>query len=189
MLTCGLYRLKQRRTEKKVARRLLIGSMLLAVAVLIPLVLVASYQDILAFIQGTDVGGDPDVHRPPLELTLVQGTIEPDPAMQEESISDEEPAIVVIRVSGTPGTPYIGSLGTPDGTEHIENIVGDKPDYYVAEVRRDSRDLVDARFEKLSGGEQTLKVEMLVDSEVVDEDETFSPFGMVGVAWSPRGLE
>ncbi len=175
------------------ARRLLIGSMLLAVAVLIPLVLVASYQDILAFIQGTDVGGDPDRNQPPFELTLVQGTIEPDPAMQKESTSDEgsasEPVIVVVRVSGTPGTPYIGSLGTPDGTEHIENVVGDKPDYYAAEVRRDSRDLVDARFEKLSGGERTLKVEILVDSEVVDEDETSSPFGMVGVAWSPRGLE
>ena len=84
------------------ARRLLIGSMLLAVAVLIPLALVASYQDILAFIQGTDVGGDPDRYQPPFELTLVQGTIEPDPAMQEESSSDEEsasePVIVVVRV-------------------------------------------------------------------------------------------
>jgi hypothetical protein len=176
-----------------VARRLLIGSMLLAVAVLLPLVLIASYEEILGYITGTDVGGDPDVYRPPFELTLVQGTIEPDPAMQKESMSDEEsasePAIVVVRVSGTPGTPYTGALGTPDGTERIENIVGDKPDYYVAEVRRDSRDLVDARFEKLSVGEQTLKVEILVDSEVVDEDEASSPFGMVGVAWSPRGLE
>jgi hypothetical protein len=167
--------------------------MLLVVAVLIPVVLIASYQDILAFIQGTDVGGDPDRNQPPFELTLVQGTIEPDPAMQKESTSAEgsasEPTIVVVRVSGTPGTPYVGSLGTPDGTERIENIVGDQPDYYVAEVRRDSRDLVDARFEKLSAGEQTLKLEILVDSEVVDEDETSSPFGMVGVAWSPRGLE
>ncbi len=177
------------------ARRLLIGSMLLAVAVLIPLVLVASYQDILAFIQGTDVGGDPDRYQPPFELTLVQGTIEPDPAMQKESTSDEEsassePVIVIVRVSGTPGTPYIGSLGSPDGTERVENIVGDKPAYYVAAaVRRNSNDLADARFEKLSGGERTLKVEMLVDSEVVDEDETSSPFGMVGVAWSPQGLE
>jgi hypothetical protein len=179
-----------------VARRLLIASMLLAVAVLIPLVAIASYQDILAFIQGTDVGGDPDRYQPPFELTLVQGTIEPDPAMQKESTSDEgsassEPAIAVVRVSGTPGTPYIGSMGTPNGTERIENVVGDKPDYYAAEVRRDSRDLVDAKFEKLSGSGsgRTLKVEILVDSEVVDEDETSSPFGMVGVAWSPRGLE
>ncbi len=175
------------------ARRLLLGSMLLAVAVLVPLVVIASYQDILAFITGTDVGGDPDRYQPPFELTLVQGTIEPDPAMQKESTSAEasasEPAIVVVRVSGTPGTPYIGSLGTPDGTERIENVVGDKPAYYVAEVRRDSKDLVDAKFEKLSGSGRTLKVEMLVDSEVVDEDETSSPFGMVGVAWSPRGLE
>ncbi len=176
------------------ARRLLIGSMLLAVAVLIPLVVIASYQEILAFITGTDVGSDPDRYEPPFELTLVQGTIEPDPDMQKESMSDEgsarsEMVIAVVRVSGTPGTPYIGSLGTPDGTERIENVVGDNPDYYAAEVRRDSKDLVDARLEKLSGGERTLKVEILVDSEVVAEDETSSPFGMVGVAWSPRGLE
>ena len=169
--------------------------MLLAVAVLIPVVLIASYQDVLAFITGVDAGGDPDVYQPPFELTLVQGTIEPDPETQKESTSDEEaasePLIVVVRVSGTPGTPYIGSLGTPDGTERIENVVGDKPAYYAAEVRRDSKDLVDAKFEKLSGSGsgRTLKAEILVDSEVVDEDETSSPFGMVGVAWSPRGLE
>ena len=172
------------------ARRLLIGSMLLVVAVLIPVVLIASYQDILAFIQGTDVGGDPDRYQPPFELTLVQGTIEPEGDTQKEATSADdsasEPTLAVVRVSGTPGTPYIGSLGTPDGTEHIENVVGDKPAYYVAAVRRDSNDLVNARFEKLSEGEQTLKTEILVDSEVVDEDETSSRFGVVEVAWSPR---
>ncbi len=177
------------------ARRLLLGSMLLAVAVLIPVVLIASYQDVLAFITGADASGDPDVYQPPFELTLVQGTIEPDPETQKESTSGEEsasePVIVVVRVSGTPGTPYIGSLGSPDGTERIENVVGDKPAYYAAEVRGDSKDLVDAKFEKLSGSGsgRTLKAEILVDSEVVAEDETSSPFGMVGVAWSPRGLE
>ncbi len=77
-------------------------------------------------------------------------------------------------------------MGTPDGTEHIENVVGDKPAYYAAEVRRASNGLVNARFEKLSEGEQTLKTEILVDSEVVDEDETSSRFGVVEVAWSPR---
>ena len=164
--------------------------MLLTVAVLIPVVVIASYQDVLAFITGADAGGDPDVYQSPFELTFVQGTIEPDPETQKESTSDEEsasePLIVVVRVSGTPGTPYIGSLGTPDGTEHIENVVGDKPAYYAAEVRRASNDLVNARFEKLSEGEQTLKTEILVDSEVVDEDETSSRFGVVEVAWSPQ---
>ena len=176
------------------ARRLLIGSVALAVAVLLPLALIATYQDILTFLKGESVGGDPDIYQPPFELTLVQGTIEPERDTQKESTSAEESArsemvIAVVRVSGTPGTPYIGSLGSPDGTEHIENVVGDKPAYYAAEVRRDSRDLVDARFEKLSGGEQTLKVEIVVDSEVVAEDVTSSPFGVVGVAWGPRGLE
>ena len=181
----------ERGTKKRVARRLLIGGLLLAVAVLLPLVLIASYQDVLAFVTGADVGGDPDRYRPPLELTLVQGTIEPERDTQKESTSAEESArsemvIAVVRVSGTPGTPYIGSLGSPDGTEHIENVVGDKPAYYVAAVRRNSEDLVNARFEKLSGGERTLKAEIVVDSEVVDEDETSSQFGVVEVVWSPQ---
>jgi hypothetical protein len=174
-----------------VARRLLIGSVALAVAVLLPLALIATYQDILTFLKGEAVGGDPDIYQPPFELTLVQGTIEPDGGTQKESTSAEgsagsEMVIAVVRVSGTPGTLYIGSLGTPDGTEHIENVVGDKPAYYVAAVRRDSEDLVNARFEKLSEGEQTLKTEILVDSEVVDEDETSSRFGVAEVAWSPQ---
>ena len=173
------------------ARRLLIGSVALAVAVLLPLGLIATYQDILTFLKGESVGGDPDIYQPPFELTLVQGTIEPDGGTQKESTSAEgsassETVIAVVRVSGTPGTLYIGSLGTPDGTEHIENVVGDKPAYYAAEVRRASNDLVNARFEKLSEGEQTLKTEILVDSEVVDEDETSSRFGVVEVAWSPQ---
>ena len=44
---------------------------------------------------------------------------------------------------------------------------------------------MDARFEKLSGGEEALKAEIVVDSEVVDEDETSSGFGVVEVNWSP----
>ncbi len=91
------------------ARRLLIGSVVLAVAVLLPLALIATYQDILTFLKGESVGGDPDIYQPPFELTLVQGTIEPDGGTQKESTSAEgsassETVIAVVRVSGTPGT-------------------------------------------------------------------------------------
>jgi hypothetical protein len=45
---------------------------------------------------------------------------------------------------------------------------------------------VEAKFQKLNLGTEMLKAEILIDSEVVDQDETSSDFGAVEVSWSPK---
>jgi hypothetical protein len=70
--------------------------------------------------------------------------------------------------------------------EQAEGILEAQPAYYVAAVRRSSGDTVEAKFQKLNLGTEMLKAEILIDSEVVDQDETSSDFGAVEVSWSPK---
>jgi hypothetical protein len=161
----------------------------LAVLLLLPFVLRVAYPNLLTFL-GED---DTDRPNPPFEVTLVQGTTEPDEQSggsgQKELTSIDESAsdvvIAVVRVSGTPGAAYAGSYGITNRMEYTESILGTEPAYYVAAVRRSSGDSVEARFEKLSLGPETLKAEILVDNEVVEQDETSSDFGTVEVTWKP----
>jgi hypothetical protein len=173
-----------------VARRLLIGSAALVILLLLPFVLLrAAYPDFLAFSEG-----EAERANPPFEVTLDQDTTEPDAQSskdtQKELPSAEGPAsdvaIAVVRVSGTPGAVYSGSYGTSNRMEQAEGILEAQPAYYVAAVRRNSGDTVDAKFQKLNLGTETLKAEILIDSEVVDQEETSSDFGTVEVSWSPK---
>lgn len=172
------------------ARRLLIGSAALVILLLLPFVFLrAAYPEFLAFSEGEDERANP-----PFEVTLVQDTTEPasqsGEGTQKELPSTEEPAsdvaIVVVRVSGTPGAAYSGSYGTSGKMEQVEGVVEAQPAYYVTAARRSSDDVVDAKFQKLNLGTETLKAEILIDSEVVDQDETSSDFGAVEVSWRPK---
>ena len=170
------------------ARRLLIGSAVLAVLLLLPFVLRVAYPNLLTFL-----ADDTDRPNPPFEVTLIQGTTEPNEqsggSAQKELTSIEESAsdvvIAVVRVSGTPGEAYSGSYGTTNRMEYTESVLGAEPAYYVAAVRRSSGDSVEARFQRLSLSAETLKAEILVDNEVVEQDETSSDFGTVEVTWKP----
>jgi hypothetical protein len=173
-----------------VARRLLIGSTALIILLLLPFVLLRmAYPDFLAFSEGAAERANS-----PFEVTLVQDTTEPvapsGKDTQKELPSAEEPAndvaIAVVRVSGTPGAVYSGSYGTSDRMEQAEGILEAQPAYYVAAVRRSSGDTVEARFQKVNLGTEMLKAEILIDSEVVDQDETSLDLGTVEVSWSPK---
>lgn len=93
---------------------------------------------------------------------------------------------VLVRVSGTPGTTYSGGYGTIEETRSVNGTLGAEPaDYEEVEVRDDG-ELAAVLRKTQPGDEGTLKVEFLVDGEVVAENETSEELGVVNVNWSPQ---
>ena len=95
---------------------------------------------------------------------------------------------VIMRVSGTPGTVYAGGYGTMEETQSVSGILGTEPTDYE-EVKVKGEDEIAAVFRKTQPGDEgTLKVELLVEREVVAEGETSEQLGRVNINWSlPEG--
>jgi hypothetical protein len=99
----------------------------------------------------------------------------------------EEAAVenVVVRVSGTPGTAYSGSYGTFQGAQAVDDTLGIGPADY--EIEGSVSDILAAVFRKTQPADEgSLRVEILVDREVVAEDETSEEIGVINVTWSPQ---
>jgi hypothetical protein len=95
--------------------------------------------------------------------------------------------VMVIRVSGTQGTSYTGAYGLFERAQRVDGTLGAGPTDYEVEVGGDSN-AVRAVFRKTEPGDEgTLKVQILADGEVVDEDETSADLGVVTSSWSPQG--
>jgi hypothetical protein len=105
----------------------------------------------------------------------------------ETTMQPEEAAVenVVVRVSGTPGTAYSGSYGTFQSAQAVDGALGVEPADY--EIEGSVSDILAAVFRKTQPTDEgTLRVEILVDSEVVAEDETSEEIGVINVTWSPQ---
>jgi hypothetical protein len=99
---------------------------------------------------------------------------------------------VVVRVSSTPGTAYSGSYGTFQSAQAVDDTLEIEPaDYEIEpadyEIEGSVSDILAAVFRKTQPADEgTLRVEILVDSEVVAEDETSEETGVINVTWSPQ---
>jgi len=105
----------------------------------------------------------------------------------ETTAQPEEAAVenVVVRVSGTPGTAYSGSYGTFQSAQAVDDTLEVEPVDYEIEGR--VSDILAVVFRKTQPADEgTLKVEILVDGEVVAEDETSEEIDVINVTWSPR---
>ena len=105
----------------------------------------------------------------------------------ETTAQPEEAAVenVVVRVSGTPGTAYSGSYGTFQGAQAVDDTLRIEPAYY--QIEGSVSDILAAVFRKTQPADEgALRVEILVDSEVVAEDETSEEIGVINVTWSPQ---
>jgi hypothetical protein len=105
----------------------------------------------------------------------------------ETTAQPEEEAVenVVVRVSGTPGTAYSGSYGTFQSAQAVDDTLEVEPVDYEIEGR--VSDILAVVFRKTQPADEgTLKVEILVDGEVVAEDETSEGIDVINVTWSPQ---
>jgi len=105
----------------------------------------------------------------------------------ETTAQPEEAAVenVVVRVSGTPGTAYSGSYGSFQNAQSVNDTLGVEPVDY--EIESSVSDILAVVFRKTQPADEgTLKVEILVDGEVVAEDETSEEIDVINVTWSPQ---
>ena len=103
--------------------------------------------------------------------------------------SPEEADDVVVRVSGTQGTAYLGNYGTfaQEEPQTAEGTLGDKePVEYAVEVQGGSSDGVSAYFQKTEPSTGELKVAIVADGEVVSESRTRARLGTVIADWLPE---
>jgi hypothetical protein len=101
----------------------------------------------------------------------------------------EEANNVLVRVSGTQGTTYIGSYSTLRGELQIveDTTLGDEPQEYEVPVEEgEPPDGVTASFQKRTAGTVELKAEIVADEVVVAESMTLVPTGSVIVEWIPE---
>jgi hypothetical protein len=105
----------------------------------------------------------------------------------ETTVQPEEAAVenVVVRVSGTPGTTYSGSYGTFQSAQSVDDTLGvELVDY---EIEGSVSDILAVVFRKTQPTDEgTLRVEILVDGQVVAEDETSEEIDVINVTWSPQ---
>ncbi len=105
----------------------------------------------------------------------------------ETTTQPEEAAVenVVVRVSGTLGTAYSGSYGSFQSARTVNDTLEVEPVVY--EIEGSVSDILAVVFRKAQPTDEgTLRVEILVDGEVVAEDETSEEMGVVNVTWSPQ---
>ena len=109
-------------------------------------------------------------------------------------VTVNEPAsTVTIRVSGTRGIQYQGSIGTSEtGQKSIDGTLGSEPDNYELPLNTSplSTDNVTATVGKRprpAGGFQpgTLRLQLLVDGRVVKEQESSSETATVTLNYDP----
>jgi hypothetical protein len=116
-----------------------------------------------------------------------QGEKEPEQESAEEKVSGKAGASdVVVRVSGTQGTSYSGTYGTARKVQTVSaTTLGSEPTDYELGVIEEEAGVVNATFTKGEPGRETLRVEVLVDGEVVTTSETTAELGSVIVNWAP----
>lgn len=97
----------------------------------------------------------------------------------------------VVKVGGTPGMRFTGSVGNIDSTRSVDGVT---PAEY--EVKYSSRaldmDSVFVDFYKEMNAqaeypEGTLEVQIVVDGQVVQESSSSANDGYVSITWSPEG--
>ena len=131
-----------------------------------------------------------------LPLGILTGCGGPeDESEQEGTEPAREPArettsedYAVIRVSGTPDTTYSGTYGTANEVRIVDDAtVEDGPtDYEVGTVEAEDG-VLNAAFSKTQPGREELRVEILVDEEVITQSETSAELGSATVNWRPSG--
>jgi hypothetical protein len=95
---------------------------------------------------------------------------------------------IVVRVSGTEGIPYLGFYGTAaeqeEDLEEVQDVVEAEPTDYEVEVPPvEAVATIFAEFEKTEPGQGELKVQILGDDKVVQEDRTLARLGRADVMW------
>ena len=105
---------------------------------------------------------------------------------------DEQPEnvgidTVVVRVSGTPGTPYSGTYGTDQGgTLLADGVLGAVPAEYRVETGRGAFGDVSAVFQKTQPVPGILKLEIVSDGVATAVAESSEELGSVQVSWDPQ---
>ena len=100
--------------------------------------------------------------------------------------SPEKASSVVVRVSGTQGTAYVGDYGTfTQEPQTVDDTLGGEPKEYEVKIQEDALG-VSASFQKTQPGAGELKAEILADGQVVTESTTYAEFGSVIVEWLPQ---
>ena len=132
-----------------------------------------------------EAGDDPpDANEPRGEAPVTQpeNSGAPKPPAEEGGERDN----VTVRLSGTPGTVFAGSYGNLDESTYEEGVL-EEPLEFEVDVRDNGFDVVSASFVKPQPDEGSIKVEVLVDGEVVTESTTDIQYGALNVTWSFGG--
>ena len=110
-----------------------------------------------------------------------QGEAEP----TKETASED---YAVVWVSGTSGITYSGTYGTASEVRIVDDATAeDEPtDYEVGTVETEDG-VLNAAFSKTQPGREELRVEILVDEEVVTQSQTSAELGSATVNWKPEG--
>jgi hypothetical protein len=102
-------------------------------------------------------------------------------AQPEEAAAEN----VAVRVSGTPGSAYSGSYGSFQSAQGVNDALSVEPVEY--RIEGSVSDILAVVFRKTQPADEgILRVEILVNGEVVAEDETSEEMGVVNVTWSPQ---
>jgi hypothetical protein len=93
-----------------------------------------------------------------------------------------------VWVSGTSGITYSGTYGTASEVRIVDDATAeDEPtDYEVGTVETEDG-VLNAAFSKTQPGREELRVEILVDEEVVTQSQTSAELGSATVNWKPEG--
>ncbi len=120
--------------------------------------------------------------------TTQEATQEPTQEVAREPVEKAGIESVVVRVSGTEGTPYQGTYETFIGGETLrthtvgESIRPEPTDYEIEGAG--TFDLLRADFQKTSPGGGILMVEILANGEVVEVGSTSEEGGRVRLDWA-----
>jgi hypothetical protein len=108
----------------------------------------------------------------------------------EVTVEEVFTSTVVVRVYGTQGVGYYGTIGTSEtGQKNIDGSLGTTPDEYELSLNTSpqSTDLVTAEVGKdpLNGSRPgTLGLQLLVDGQVVREQVSSSETGVVTLSYN-----
>ena len=92
---------------------------------------------------------------------------------------------VIFRVTGTPGVQFQGSIATLDRQRSVEGVT--PQDYPLKDVYTGmfSTDVVSGNAQNMTGGNEKLTVQIVVDGEVVKQASTTASYGVTQVSWTP----
>lgn len=130
-----------------------------------PLLLLGGFVGCLAIVGGAGGFDDAPPNEPPAEVRSV-----------------------VVRVSGSPNLKYSGNYGTTEGGgTSVDGELGVTPDEYQVPVESGTFDfdMATAFFQK-TGAQGTLRVEIVVDGQVMKSQETAAQYGTVDMTYSPQ---